>query len=163
MPSRTFRSSRTGRATRLFILNASLAVSWSSLTLKGDIAVVDDVFNFFVRVGKNDLADADVVDKNAFVVDHVDHVDGLAVFPDFADMVDDLPDGPIFMYGDVVGGHKPADAAFGVTEEGECDLAFFGVQGLDEFLDDFAGQFFEEGGPVVRRKVVQEFGARESG
>lgn len=123
--------------------------------VKGDETVVHEAADREIGVGDEDLADADVIEELALIVDDVDHPQGFAIRAVMADMVDDLGTGPVWADADVIGGHEAADAVGWVVEE-HGGVAALGVgEEVEEFAGDGGRHFFEEGGAVVWREFCE--------
>ena len=111
-----------------------------------------------VGCGQEELADADVVDQQAVVVDDVDDVERFAVLAVRADVIEHLGDGPVFLHADVVRRHQTPDRAFRISEQLHGVGALLGREQREELPRRLRGELFEERRAIVGRHVVQERG-----
>ena len=105
-----------------------------------------------------DFANAQVIDEATPFIGDIDHIESLHITAVESDMVESFLDRPAFADAEEGWGHEATDGAWGVIEEGLSDGAFFGGEELEELEDGDAGEFFEEGGPIIGGHVIEDAG-----
>ena len=123
---------------------------------QGDEPPVHQVGDLAIERRQQELANADVVDQQALLVDHVDDVQRLAVLPVQPHVIQHFANRPLFPDGHVVRRHQTADRLFGIAEQGHRDGAFLWSQQRQQLAGGFRRQLLEEQCPVIRRHVVQQ-------
>lgn len=105
-----------------------------------------------------DFANAQVIDEVAPFIGDINHIESLHITAVESDMVESFLDGPAFADAEEGWGHEATDGTWGVIEEGLGDGAFFWGEELEELEDGDAGEFFEEGGPIIGGHVIEDPG-----
>jgi hypothetical protein len=116
---------------------------------EGDEIAVHQRLDAGGGIGEEDLAEAEVVEEDAVGIGDIDDVDGFGIASVPANVVHGLGDGPLGAELDVIGGHEPPDALFGVAEYGLHFAAVLGTERADQPLGDFGGKLIDEAGAVV--------------
>ena len=126
--------------------------------LQRDEPPIHEVGDAAVQRRQQELANPNVVDQQALLVDHVDDVQRFAVLAVRPDVVEHLANGPLFADGDVVRRHQPADRLFGVPEQRQGDGAFRGREQRQQLAGGLCRQLLEEQRPIIGRHVVEQLG-----
>ena len=126
--------------------------------LQRDEPAIHEVRDSAVERRQQELANANVVDQHALLVDDVDHVQRFAVLAMRADVVEHLAHGPLLADRDVVRRHQPADGLFRIAEQRQRDGPFRRREQRQQLAGGLGRQLLEEHRPVVRRHVVQQLG-----
>src|SRR6266436_2460229 len=93
-----------------------------------------------------------------FVIHNVKLIERFPVAANFTQVSKDVVYGPTLLDGNVFRGHSSSDRLLGISKQIGGYLALFRREQVEQFLGDRRGQFLEQGGPVVRRKVIDNLG-----
>ena len=124
--------------------------------LQRDEPAIHEVRDAAIERRQQELADADVVDQQALLVDDVDDVQRFAVLPVRPHVVEHLANGPLLADRDVVRRHQPADGLLGIAEQRQRHGPFGRREQGQQLPRRFRRQLLEEHRAVVRRHVVQQ-------
>ena len=124
--------------------------------LQSDEPSVHQIRDQVIDRRQQELANADVVDERAVLVDDIDDVERFAVLTMCPDVVEHVADRPMLLNRHVVRRHQPADRALGVPEQRHRDRPLLRGEQGQQLTRRSRGQFLEEHRAVVGRHVVEQ-------
>ena len=104
----------------------------------------------------NQLAQGNLTDEPALIVDDVAGVDGLLVDARAADVIHRLAHGEIIVQIDIFNGHQASGAVFRIIEELVDGLARALVGVLQNLFDDVGGHFFQKVHRIIHEHIVHQ-------
>ena len=124
--------------------------------LQRDVAPVHQIGHALAQRHHEELADSDVVNQHAIIVDDVDDVQRFAVLPVLAHVIEHLLDGPVFPHGDVVWRHQTPHGSRRVAEQRHRLRAFLRGEQREQLFGRIRRQLAQEPRSIVGRHVVQQ-------